>query len=262
LTRAGFGSRVDPVRERVLLAIVVGVGCRTGGATTPADAAAPAPRPATEEAAAQEQARPEPAPPTNDPAGADGGEREQYERALATATSLDASCRRDPNSVAIDALVDAYAILAPYEQSPERDAAILALERCRQAVSKVVEKSLPRGGDDDFSAELETAIRKANARSAKNLTVTVEGSKVTIHKKGKASKKKKKDEKKALDGYCAMTSAPAVTRITVVTDEHGEMSCSPKFEFSKQSGYVDRRMGIAAPFEVESTEERKIPPSR
>jgi hypothetical protein len=255
LTRGEFGSRVDSVRAHALIAIAVVLGCRGGGVATPDDATSRHRAPPQQHA----QATPDPAPPAEpDVPDADAAEREQYDRALETATALEATCRRDPDGVQVEALVEAYETLAPYEQSPERDAAIAALERCRQAVSGVVRESLPKGSRGDVSAELETAIKQANARSAKNLVVTVEGSKVTIKKKGKTGRKKK-DEKKALDGYCAMTTAPSVTRITVVTDEHGEMSCSPKFEFSKQGGYVDRRLGIASPFEVESTEERKIP---
>lgn len=246
------------MRVRPLLAIALALGCRAGAAAQPADVQAeraekpPEPPPPAAPPAAEEP------PPVVDEAVA---EREQYDRAIATAAELEATCARDPDGVQVDALLEAYGVLAPYEQSPERDAAIRSLERCRQAIEKVVAKSLPKGKEPDTSAELEAAIRKANARSTKNLTVTVEGSKVTIHKKGKTGKKKK-DEKKALDGYCAMTSAPTVTRITVITDEHGELSCSPQFEFSKQSGYVDRRLGVASPFEIESTEKKRIPPPR
>jgi hypothetical protein len=249
------------VRAQLLIAISLGLGCRSGATAAPNETADASRQPATQ--AAPARPAPDPAPTAEENAAAlAAAEREQYERAIATASTLDATCRRDPSGIAVDDLVEAYQTLAPYERSPERDEAIHALERCRQAVSGAVHDSLPKDESSQFRAELETAIRKANARSAKNLTVTVEGSKVTIRKKGKSTKKKPKDEKKALDGYCAMTSAPTVTRITVVTDEHGEMSCSPKFEFTKQSGYVDRRIGIAAPFEVESTEERRIPPAR
>jgi hypothetical protein len=247
------------MRPALLLALASALGCRPGPAAPPQSADRPDPAPSERAPAPSVE-------PTYDPTlESAAAEREAYDRAIATALSLDTTCRTDPTAVQVDALVEAYHTLAPYEQSPERDDAIRALERCRQAVSGAVEKSLPGGKDPDFTAELETAIRKANARSAKNLVVTVEGSKVTIHKKGSATagkkkpKKKQVDEKRELDGYCAMTSAPTVTRITVVTDEHGEMSCSPKFEFSKQSGYVDRRLGVAEPFELESTAEKKIP---
>ena len=111
---------------------------------------------------------------------------------------------------------------------------------------------------EDFSSDLQRALRQANKRKTKNLSVTVKGSKITIKKKGHKSKK---EEKRALQGYCAMTSAPTITRITVVTDEHGELSCSPKFQFSKQPGYVDRRFGIETPLTIESTGGLKTPSS-
>ncbi|MCA9710416.1 MAG: hypothetical protein KDK70_31540 [Myxococcales bacterium] len=188
--------------------------------------------------------------------------RTEYERALQIARTVEARCAWDPAQIEPETLVEAYLVLAPYERSAERDAAIAALERCRQLAAAVVAQSLPESRPEqapDYTAEVEGAVQQANARTTKRLSITVEGSKVTVEGQERG-KRAKKPPKRALEGYCAMADAPDATRVTHVTDDHGEVSCSSKFAFSKQAGYVDRRMGLDTPFAVESTEGRKTPP--
>ncbi len=237
------------------------LGCRSSEPTVAPVAAEPAAVEPEPVAAAPVEAEPSPPPAAEDREAAERAEaRAQYERAVQQAARLRSACRRAPARIKLDSLVRAYEVLAPYERSAERDEAIASLEACRRLAAAYVAQNLddPAAGPAlDYTAELQDAVREANARTTKRLKITVKGSKVTIDDK----KGRRRNDKRTLEGYCARSDAPDADSVDRVTDDRGQMSCSSQFEFSKQSGYVDRRMGIATPFEVESTEGKQIPPS-
>ncbi len=241
-----------------LCMVMVLLGCRPSEpSATPTGSGANTPHPAPV------TRTPEPSPtPVASPVEASQPEGTEawaeYEQAIAQAEAIWTRCRREPARIELHELVDTYEVLAPYERSPERDAAIGALERCRRLASNYIAENLSDPAAQpalDYTTELEQAVREANERTTKRLSITVKGSKVTIDERTRST-----PDKRALEGYCAKVGAPDADRADRITDERGQMSCSSKFEFTKQPGYVDRRMGIATPFGLDSTEGREAPP--
>ncbi|HWB77553.1 MAG TPA: hypothetical protein VG755_21455 [Nannocystaceae bacterium] len=187
-------------------------------------------------------------------------EREDYARALDTATTAAQTCRADPTAVDVDALLDAYEILAPYEQSPARDAAIQALEQCRKLAVGHVQAVLPSDGwkSGDPSAKVRRAVDDKQKRTTKPLRFVVRGKHVTVEEKRNPERASKNP--KTLQGHCAMSDAPTIDAGDIASAEAGEGACSGAFKFSEQGDYVVQRVGLTQPFLVESTEKRKTPP--
>lgn len=185
--------------------------------------------------------------------------REDYAMAIETATLAARTCRSDPTTVDVDALLDAYEILAPYEQSPSRDAAIQALEQCRKLAADHLQTALPSDGwkSGDPSAKVRRAVEDKHKRTTKPLRFVVRGKHVTVEEKRNPERAPKNP--KTLQGHCAMSDAPTIDAGDIASAEAGEGACSGAFRFSEQGDYVVQRVGLTQPFVVESTEKRKTP---
>lgn len=185
--------------------------------------------------------------------------REDFAMALETATIAGQTCRADPTAVDVDALLDAYEVLAPYEQSPARDAAIQALEQCRKLAVGHVQAALPSDGwkSGDPSAKVRRAVDDKQKRTTKPLRFVVRGKHVTVEEKRNPERTPKNP--KTLQGHCAMSDAPTIDAGDIASAEAGDGACSGAFKFSEQGDYVVQRVGLTQPFVVESTEKRKTP---
>lgn len=186
-------------------------------------------------------------------------EREDFAAAIETATRVGQTCKSDPAAIDVDALMGAYEILAPYEQSPRRDAAIQTLESCRKLAIDHVQAALPvpEGTRRSDSATVRRAVQEKGKRATKPLRFVVKGKHVTVEEKRNPDKPR---APKTLQGHCAMSDAPPGDPPDLAEAEEGELGCSSAFRFSKQSDYVVQRVGLTQPFAIESTEQRKTPP--
>jgi hypothetical protein len=186
-------------------------------------------------------------------------EREDYAMAIETAVQAGRTCRADPIAIDVDALVDAYGILAPYEQSPERDGAIQTLEMCRKLAIGHVQAALPapEGTRRTDAANVRRAVEEKGKRATKPLRFVVKGKHVTVEEKRNPERAPRAP--KTLQGHCAMSDPPPGDPTDLAEAEEGEVGCSNAFRFSQQSDYVVQRVGLSRPFVVESTEKRKTP---
>jgi hypothetical protein len=243
------------MRSLAILLLAAGAACRAKALAPPPEAVA----------TAQPTAAPVATP--SEPTGETAQERErrlereEYAAALEAATLAGQTCKQDPTAIDVDALLRTYEILAPYEQSPARDAAIQTLEDCRKLAVARVEAALPDPGGAqaaDASATVRRAVEEKRKRTTKPLRIVVRGKHVTVEEQTKP--KRAPHHPKTLKGHCAMSDAPAIDDGGgIALAEAGEGGCSSAFRFSKQADYVVDRVGLTEPFVVKSTEKRKTP---
>jgi hypothetical protein len=242
------------MRSLAIVALVVAAACR-----------AKAPAPPAEPAVASAQPTEPPPADVEEPAGETPEERERrleredYAAAIEAAKVAGETCKQDPTAISVDALLRAYEILAPYEQSPARDAAIETLEHCRKLAVARVEAELPDPGGADKghgSATVKRAIEEKHKRATKPLRIVVKGKHVTVEERPNP---KRAQRPKTLQGHCAMSDAPAVADGGGIAVAEAEGACSSSFRFSEQADYLVDRVGLTDPFVVKSTEKRKTP---